>query len=67
MLPFKQPVSWRFSHCNDEEGKRISVYNAIRKYYPILKEEFYIEGYINDLVKETFNTFKNYELLVKRK
>ena len=54
---------------SDEQGKRTSVYNAaIRKYFYILEKDFYIEGYLNEKVKEKFNPLKTYKgFLVKRK
>jgi hypothetical protein len=54
---------------SDEKGKRISVYSAaIRKYYYLLEKDFYIEGYLNSLVKEKYNPLNQYKgFLVTRK
>jgi len=58
-----------FFRGSDEEGKRMAVYHrAIREYYSILQEIFFIEGFINEKVKEPFNPLNNYHaFLVKRK
>ena len=54
---------------SDEEGKRMAVYHrAIREYYSVLKDLFFIEGFINEKVKEPFNPLNSYlAFLVKRK
>jgi len=58
-----------FFRGSDDEGKRIAVYQrAIREYYSILQEIFFIEGFIDENVKEPFNPLNQYlAFLVKRK